>query len=267
MHPLHRARWAGSPPGSRQPGARPRSRALAPPRARPPGGDDRSPLDRLADAVASIVDFEAWAPRSSRVWRLQQDPRRDKGENSGAEASMTLLNARLDEARASSSSSDNDLDKSGYETDDGSLAASLSARAAELSSGGDDDDDDDPFAPPPAPPLTGDELGALVFAKFGKFYDVCIVRRNLAGIRVTAFNVMWSDLSQASFRLTPDQYQDRLSTIASILTSFGCAGEVRAWLLEPPRPKRGLPARPVVGNAVSLRLSVDYEVAGEWLEA
>lgn len=263
MHPVHPAGRAARPPGCRHAGARAPGRCRpAPLRARPPGADDdRSPLDRLADAVASIVDFDAWAPRSSRVWRLQQAPRRPRdGDGGEADASMSVLNARLDEARASSSSSD-DSDNGGYETDDGSLAASLAARAAELSTDGEDDDG------PPAPPLSGDELGALVLSKYGKAYDLSIVRRNLAGIKVVAFNIMWQDLSQASFRLTPDQYADRLAAIASILTAWGCAGEVRAWLREPPKPKRGLPARPVVGNAVSLRLSVDYGVAGEWLEA
>jgi len=161
---------------------------------------------------------------------------------------MALLNDRLEEARATQSFDDEAADAA----DDG--GAPLPPSFPPL---------DAPFAPP----ITGPELGRLVVSKYGKPFDVALVRRDLAGIRVVAFNVMWSHVGQPSFGLSAGAYADRLDTVASILTAWGCAGEVRAWLKEAPRPKRGLPARPVVGNAVSLRLSVDYKTAGEWLEA
>ena len=173
---------------------------------------------------------------------------------------LAVLNDRLELARTQSRDDDSDADDG---DGDGDGAPSTIPRL---------DAADAPSTIPPldaayAPPLTGPELGRLVVAKYGRPYDVALVRRDLAGIRVVAFNVMWSYVGQASFALSPDAYADRLDTVASILTAWGCAGEVRAWLREAPRPKRGLPARPVVGNAVSLRLSVDYMQAGEWLEA
>lgn len=201
-----------------------------------------NPLARLSDAVTSIFDFETWAPRSSRAWRLRQtlDSDGDESDADTAASSMDVLNARLAEARRSRDEEGSDFEEEEQEVD----------VAIE----------------PAAPPLTGRELGAGVMAKYGRPYDVAIVRRDLAGIRVVAFNVMWSYLGQKSFAMSADGYQERLDAVAGILSSFGCAGEVRAWLAQPPKPKRGLPARPVVGNAVSLRLSVDYQTAGEWLD-
>lgn len=229
-----------------------------PPRALPDDDPDRpstNPLAQLAGAVQSMFDFESWAPRSSRAWRLRQtldDGGGSYSDDEGAasdgatDASMDVLNERLAAARRSRDDSDDS------DVDD------VLDQVVEAA------DDDEPSTP--APPLTGRELGAAVLTKYGRPYDVALVRRDLAGIRVVAFNVMWSYLGQKSFALTPEGYADRLDTIASILTAWGCAGEVRAWLAEPARPKRGLPARPVVGNAVSLRLSVDYRTAGEWLD-
>ena len=39
---------------------------------------------------------------------------------------------------------------------------------------------------------------------------------------------------------------------------------VRKFLLEPPKSKRGLPSRPVTGNAVSIRLELEKSVIEEW---
>lgn len=39
---------------------------------------------------------------------------------------------------------------------------------------------------------------------------------------------------------------------------------VRKFLLEPPKSKRGLPSRPVTGNAVSIRLNLEQSIIAEW---
>jgi hypothetical protein len=104
-----------------------------------------------------------------------------------------------------------------------------------------------------------------VLGKYDRPYDLTIVRRNLAGIRVVALNVMWQHVGQKSLSLTPDAYADKCDALASALTAWGCAGAVRSFFGEPPRSKRGLPGRPVVGNAVSLRLDVDPDVVAEWM--
>ena len=41
---------------------------------------------------------------------------------------------------------------------------------------------------------------------------------------------------------------------------------VRKFLLEPPKSKRGLPSRPVTGNAVSIRLNLEPSVIAEWFK-
>jgi hypothetical protein len=188
------------------------------------------------------------------------------------------LNARLggpaaararEEARATMSDERDESDEEGIEdseegdapsTSDVALAASLATRLAASAPS---------RSPPPAapagdPPLTGAELAAGVLSKYGLPYDLTIVRRNLAGIRVVALNVMWAYVGQRS-ALSPDAYRDKCEALAAALSAWGCAGAVRAFFAEKPRSKRGLPGRPVVGNAVSLRLDVEPEVVAEWL--
>lgn len=63
----------------------------------------------------------------------------------------------------------------------------------------------------------GQLLRELVYAKYGKQYDLSIVRRQVAGITVVALNVMWTHLDQQSFPMTEGQYMDKLNTIAEYL--------------------------------------------------
>lgn len=263
--------------------------------ARPP--DDGDWAARLASGVRSVFDFESWAPKSSRVWRLQKAPKGFESAQAAQAAADAAfvdgLNAALSapgaasaraDARASVSSSEDEDDdgEGGSGTDDAALAASLAARLA----AGAPSPSSSASTPPPlasadeeeaaaavaaaaaasaAPPLSGQELAALVLSKYGLPYDLTIVRRNLAGIRVVALNVMWQYLGQRSLTLSPEAYADKCDALAAALTAWGCAGAVRAFFTEPPRSKRGLPGRPVVGNAVSLRLDVDPDVVAEWM--
>jgi hypothetical protein len=237
---------------------------------------------KAASFAASIFDFEAWAPKSSRVWRLQVPPKGFEAEQAARDAAdaafLDGLNARLGgpggaaaraDARATMSASEDEAEESGGEeeveeercTSDAALAASLAARLAAA---------DAPALSPssspsrPEPPLTGGELAAGVLAKYGLPYDLTLVRRNLAGIRVVALNVMWAYVGQRS-AISAEAYADKCDALAAALSAWGCAAAVRAFLAEPPKSKRGLPGRPVVGNAVSLRLDVDPDVVGEWL--
>lgn len=63
----------------------------------------------------------------------------------------------------------------------------------------------------------GTLLRDLVYAKYGKQYDLSIVRRQVAGITVVALNVMWTHLDQQSFPMSESQYMDKLGTIAEYL--------------------------------------------------
>ena len=63
----------------------------------------------------------------------------------------------------------------------------------------------------------GQVLRDLVFAKYGKQYDLSIVRRQLAGVTIVALNVMWTHLDQRSFPMSEPEFMDKLDTIAEYL--------------------------------------------------
>lgn len=86
----------------------------------------------------------------------------------------------------------------------------------------------------------------------------------MAGKTIVALNVMWTHLDQRSFPMTEEQFMDKLDTIAEYLRAWKQDEVVRTFLLEPPKSKRGLPSRPVTGNAVSIRLNLEPSVIAEW---
>lgn len=63
-------------------------------------------------------------------------------------------------------------------------------------------------------PLAGQLLRELVYAKYGKTYDLSIVRRTIAGVNIVALNIMWTHLEQKSFPMSEAQFMDKLDTIA-----------------------------------------------------
>jgi hypothetical protein len=52
--------------------------------------------------------------------------------------------------------------------------------------------------------------------------------------------------------------------VAALLNVLGRAGRVRAFMKAPARSAKGMPARPVVGTAVSLQLDLTPAVVDEW---
>ena len=56
-----------------------------------------------------------------------------------------------------------------------------------------------------------------MYAKYGKTYDLSIVRRQIAGMNIVALNVMWTHLDQQSFPMSEEEYMDKLDTIAEYL--------------------------------------------------
>ncbi len=58
---------------------------------------------------------------------------------------------------------------------------------------------------------------------------------------------------------------DKLGGIASLLNTWGQAETVRASLSSRPRSQNGMPSRPVVGTAVTIKLDVSQTVIDEWL--
>lgn len=64
--------------------------------------------------------------------------------------------------------------------------------------------------------------------------------------------------------MTEKSYMEKLEGIAYYLQAWGQTGRVRRFLREPARASKGLPARPVVGTAISIQLDLSDEVIQEW---
>jgi hypothetical protein len=83
------------------------------------------------------------------------------------------------------------------------------------------------------PCRAGSVLRERIEAKYGKTYDLSIVRREIPGKTLVALNVMWTHLAQQSFPMSEEEYMDKLDTLALYLK---CA-QVRYLL-----PLQSLPA-------------------------
>ena len=104
----------------------------------------------------------------------------------------------------------------------------------------------------------GRALLALLQRKYGRSYDVSIVRRTYMGRLFVALNVMWKYKEQKSFGYTEEEFMQRLDYIARILVAWGSVNTVISQLTSTKE-------RPRVGKAVSLMLEVPEEKVAEWL--
>ena len=64
---------------------------------------------------------------------------------------------------------------------------------------------------------SGSVLRERIEAKYGKTYDLSIVRREIPGKTLVALNVMWTHLAQQSFPMSEEEYMDKLDTLALYL--------------------------------------------------
>jgi len=115
-----------------------------------------------------------------------------------------------------------------------------------------------------AAPLGASELRALIYAKYGKTHDVSFVRRDIPGKSLVSLNIMWLHLEQRSFPLSERAYMEKLEGVCLMLDMLGETARVRTFLGEPARARNGMPARPVVGTAVSITFELAQEVVEEW---
>lgn len=106
-------------------------------------------------------------------------------------------------------------------------------------------------------PLTGRELAELTFNKYQRYHDIGLQTFSPFGQanRQVAVNIYGPALGFGSFKLTEQMYIEKLDFIASAVNEWGQAGYVRAFLLSPLVPRRGLPSRPRADTAVTLRLN------------
>jgi Domain of unknown function (DUF3067) len=102
-------------------------------------------------------------------------------------------------------------------------------------------------------PMTGVQLQDALISKWGKSYDVQF-RRTQGKIFV---QVMWRYLEQASFPMTPVEYQEHLEAVATYLQGWGAFGQVME-VIQTTRE------RPRLGKAISIPIELG-DRASEWM--
>ncbi|KAL5983121.1 hypothetical protein ACLOJK_017202 [Asimina triloba] len=114
--------------------------------------------------------------------------------------------------------------------------------------------------------FTGLDLATLIRNKYGRSYDVQLIKKEFMGRNLLAMNVMWKYMEQAgnilqrSFPLTEEEYLLRLDDIANTLKCWGAVSHIRNSLAK-------LKERPRIGKAVSIFIDMD-ETGGrskEWI--
>lgn len=91
--------------------------------------------------------------------------------------------------------------------------------------------------------MTGAQLRELLVRKWGRSYDVQILRRGERRF----FQVMWRYLEQGSFELSEAEYDARLERVSYYLTEWEVSTQVEEFLA---RTRE----KPRIGRAVSFPL-------------
>jgi hypothetical protein len=239
----------------------------------------------FGDEVKNFFDFANWAPRSSQAWRLggldTSTNGSSKADSSGSmsEEDVEVLNERLARQRQSISGSMYEEEDEGdntavgnhgeeYEEEkeqpsflrstDEEFASSLNARITEVASSMDAEETEEYLG------LSGETLIELIRAKYGKKHDVAFVRRDIPGKTLVSLNIYHAYLGQKSFPMSAEDFSEKMDAVALSLEMWDQVETVVAFLKSPVTPRRGLPSRPIVGNAVSISLELTKEQITEW---
>lgn len=108
--------------------------------------------------------------------------------------------------------------------------------------------------------FSGLELATIIRNKYGRSYDVTLIKREFMGRNLLAMNVMWKYREQRSFPLTEEEYLLKLDDVANNLKCWGAVSHVRNSLAK-------VKERPRIGKAVSILIDMDEtgERANEWI--
>ncbi|OAY26402.1 uncharacterized protein LOC110604192 [Manihot esculenta] len=108
--------------------------------------------------------------------------------------------------------------------------------------------------------FSGIDLATLIRNKYGRSYDVQLIKKEFMGRNLLALNVMWRYMEQRSFPLTEEEYLLRLDDVANTLKCWGAVSHIRNSLLK-------LKERPRIGKAVSIFIDMDESGgrAREWI--
>lgn len=108
--------------------------------------------------------------------------------------------------------------------------------------------------------FSGLDLATLIRNKYGRSYDVRLIKKEFMGRNLLALNVMWKYMEQRSFPLTEEEYILRLDDVANTLKCWGAVSHIRNSLAK-------LKERPRIGKAVSIFIDMDESGgrANEWI--
>ncbi|KAJ4960526.1 hypothetical protein NE237_020436 [Protea cynaroides] len=108
--------------------------------------------------------------------------------------------------------------------------------------------------------FSGIDLATLIRNKYGRSYDVLLIKKEFMGRNLLAMNVMWKYMEQRSFPLTEEEYLLRLDDVANTLKCWGAVSHIRNSLAK-------LKERPRIGKAVSIFIDMDESGgrANEWI--
>ncbi|RLM78052.1 uncharacterized protein C2845_PM12G31700 [Panicum miliaceum] len=159
---------------------------------------------------------------------------------------VTTRAAGDDRSESSSSGGDDDEEEAAA---DEARRSSLSREDLERLVGPDDDDK-----------FNGLDLANLIRKKYGRSYDVTLIKKEFMGRNLVAMNVMWKYREQRSFPLSEEEYLLRLDEVANTLRCWGAVAHVRNTLEK-------LKERPRIGKAVSIFIDMDQTGgrANEWI--
>ncbi|CAN1349028.1 hypothetical protein LINPERPRIM_LOCUS41682 [Linum perenne] len=108
--------------------------------------------------------------------------------------------------------------------------------------------------------FSGIDLATLIRNKYGRSYDVQLIKKEFMGKNFLAMNVMWKYTEQRSFPLTEEEYLLRLDDVANTLKCWGAVSHIRDSIAK-------LKERPRIGKAVSIFIDMDETGgrANEWI--
>uniref|UniRef100_A0A7N0U0Q0 Uncharacterized protein n=1 Tax=Kalanchoe fedtschenkoi TaxID=63787 RepID=A0A7N0U0Q0_KALFE len=108
--------------------------------------------------------------------------------------------------------------------------------------------------------FNGLDLATLIRNKYGRSYDVQLIKKEFMGKNLLALNVMWKYMEQRSFPLTEEEYILRLDDVANTLRCWGAVSHIRDSLAKSRE-------RPRIGKAVSIFIDMDESGgrANEWI--
>ncbi|KAJ6982704.1 uncharacterized protein [Populus alba] len=108
--------------------------------------------------------------------------------------------------------------------------------------------------------FSGIDLATLIRNKYGRSYDVQLIKKEFMGRNLLALNVMWKYREQRSFPLTEEEYILRLDDVANTLKCWGAVSHIRNSLEKSKE-------RPRIGKAVSIFIDMDESGgrANEWI--